>query len=127
MDSNDYLTLHWLARSYAWAHNTNEAFAVAVKALRAFPFHLPTLQLIVLLLSAQKNNYDALAVIDEALDEYPEHLGFLQLKAALEEKTSGPDVRTELFIERYPLRDKIKSRYFQPLNVIICFRLRWGL
>lgn len=90
-DPNDYLTLHWLARTYAWAHNTTEAFSVAVKALRAFPFHLPTLQLITLLLSAQKNNYDALAVVEEALDEYPEHLGFLQLKAALEEKTSGPE------------------------------------
>ncbi|CAL8143136.1 unnamed protein product [Orchesella dallaii] len=91
LDPMDYLVLHWLARTYAYAHNSNEAFAVAVKALRAFPFHLPTLQLIVLLLSAQKNNYDALAVVEEALDEYPEHLGFLQLKAALEEKTSGPE------------------------------------
>ncbi len=92
VDSNDYLTLHWLARTHAWKNNTNEALAVAIKALRLFPFHLPTLQLVVLLLSAQKSYADGLSIVEETLDEYPDHLGFLQLKAALEEKTLGPDV-----------------------------------
>lgn len=92
MDSSDYLTLHWLARAHAWMNNPHEAFAIAVKGLRAFPFHLPTLQLVVLLLSAQRNYNDALSIVEETLDEYPEHLGFLQLKAVLEEKISGPEV-----------------------------------
>lgn len=65
---------------------------MAVRALRLFPFHLPTLQLVVLLLSAQKSYSDGLAIVEETLDEYPEHLGFLQLKAALEEKIFGPEV-----------------------------------
>lgn len=92
MDPLDYLSLHWLARVNAWAGNLNDAFSAAVKALRAFPFHLPTLQLIILLLSAQRNYTDALAVTEEALDEYPDHLGFLQMKAALDKKIFGPDV-----------------------------------
>ncbi|XP_021951202.1 tetratricopeptide repeat protein 7B isoform X2 [Folsomia candida] len=92
LDPHDYLTLHWLARINAWKGSTNEAFAVAIRALRVFPFHLPTLQLVVLLLSAQKSYSDGLAIVEETLDEYPEHLGFLQLKAALEEKILGPEV-----------------------------------
>jgi len=93
MDPLDHLTLHWLARVYAWTGNIDDAFNVAVKALRAFPFHLPTLQLIILLLSAQRNYSDALAVTEEALDEYPDHLGFLQMKAALDQKIFGPEVK----------------------------------
>jgi len=92
LDPTDFLTLHWLARVHAWMNNSNEAFAVAVKGLRSFPFHLPTLQLVVLLLSSQKNYSDGLALVEEVLDEYPEHLGFLQLKSALEEKVFGPEV-----------------------------------
>lgn len=93
MDPQDFLVLHWVARVHAWLGNITDAFNIAVKALRAYPFHLPTLQLTVLLLSAQRNYSDALAVTEEALDEYPDHLGFLQMKAALDHKLFGPDVR----------------------------------
>ncbi|CAG7716142.1 unnamed protein product [Allacma fusca] len=91
MDPMDHLTLHWLGRVHAWSRNLQDGFAFSVRALRAFPFHLPTLQLIILLLSAQRNYPDALSVTEEALDEYPDHLGLLQMKAALEEVVLGPE------------------------------------
>ena len=92
IDPMDYLTLHWLGRIHAWSGNLQDAFAFSFRALRANPFHLPTLQLFVLLLSAERNYSDALSVTEEALDEYPDHLGLLQMKAALEEIILGPEV-----------------------------------
>jgi len=91
LDQLDYLVFHWQARVYAWQNDVESALVYAVKALKAYPFHLPTLELIILLLSAQKNYPDALSVVEESLDEYPDHLGFLQLKAALEDKFYGPE------------------------------------
>jgi len=64
---------------------------MAVKALREHPYHLPTLQLLVLLLSAQKAYGDGLSVVEETLEEFPEHLGFLQVKAVLEARVGGPE------------------------------------
>lgn len=65
-------------------------------ALNLRPEHVPSLHLLVLLLSAQKQNQEALQLVEAALEEYPDNLNLLYVKAHLEQNCSGGEVRFSL-------------------------------
>lgn len=51
--------------------------------------HIPSLHLLILLLSAHKQYSEALHLINSVLEEYPDNLNFLYVKAHLELRSSG--------------------------------------
>jgi len=55
--------------------------------------HVPSLHLLVLLLSAQNNDDEALQLVEAALDEYPDNLNLLYVKARVELQSRGGEVR----------------------------------
>lgn len=56
------------------------------------PEHAPSLQLLVLLLTAQKQHDEAAQLLDVALDEYPDDLNLMYVKAHLELFRQGGEV-----------------------------------
>jgi len=56
--------------------------------------HVPSLHLLVLLLSAQRRDAEAaLQLVEAALEEYPDNLNLLYVKAHVELQSQGGEVR----------------------------------
>lgn len=88
-DPNDHLAEYYLAHEYAMNRQINEAMIHVKIALNLRAEHIPSLHLLILLLSANKQYAEALHLINSVLEEYPDNLNFLYVKAHLELRSIG--------------------------------------
>ncbi|XP_054001797.1 tetratricopeptide repeat protein 7B [Hylaeus anthracinus] len=88
-DPNDHLAEYYLAHEYAINRQINDAMIHVKIALNLRAEHIPSLHLLVLLLSAHKQYSEALRLINSVLEEYPDNLNFLYVKAHLELRSIG--------------------------------------
>lgn len=93
MDPNDHLVDYYLAFYYACLAKVPEATVKVRHALILNPEHTPSLQLSILLLSAQKKINEAKALLESSLEDFPDHIGLLFIRARIEMQTEAPDVR----------------------------------
>ncbi|XP_015180157.1 PREDICTED: tetratricopeptide repeat protein 7B isoform X1 [Polistes dominula] len=91
-DPNDHLAEYYLAHEYAMNRQINEAMIHVKIALSLRAEHIPSLHLLVLLLSANKQYSEALHLINSVLEEYPDNLNFLYVKAHLELRSISGEV-----------------------------------
>ncbi|KAF7408227.1 hypothetical protein HZH68_003074 [Vespula germanica] len=91
-DPNDHLAEYYLAHEYAMNRQINEAMIHVKIALNLRAEHIPSLHLLVLLLSANKQYSEALHLINSVLEEYPDNLNFLYIKAHLELRSISGEV-----------------------------------
>ena len=84
---------YYLALQYAYGYQVTEAISHVKMALNLRVEHVPSLHLLVLLLSAQKHDAEALQLVEAALDEYPDNLNLLYVKAHVELQSQGGEVR----------------------------------
>lgn len=89
LDPNDHLPEYYLGFQYALEFQLQAAVTHVKRALNLQSEHLSSLHLLVLLLSAQKQNEDALQLITAALEEYPDCINLLYTKARLELQSEG--------------------------------------
>lgn len=92
MDPNDHLVYYYLAFYYACLAKVPEATVKVRQALTLNPEHTPSLQLAILLLSAQKKMNEAKALLESSLEDFPDHIGLLFIKARVELQTEAFDV-----------------------------------
>ncbi|CAN7994920.1 unnamed protein product, partial [Ixodes hexagonus] len=90
-DAYYHLPEFHLALHYAEVRQLSNAVQHAKRALELNPEHLPSLHLLALLLSAQKQHAEALQLITATLEEYPDCLNLLYTKAHLEDYCLGPE------------------------------------
>eukprot|EP00095_Tigriopus_kingsejongensis_P000698 maker-scaffold58_size443543-snap-gene-2.14 protein:Tk00698 transcript:maker-scaffold58_size443543-snap-gene-2.14-mRNA-1 annotation:"tetratricopeptide repeat protein 7b" len=88
-DGQDFLTEFYLAFFYAYVREISRAVEHVKRALQLNPEHLPSLHLMVLLLSSRKEYEEALDVANMTLSEYPDNLPVMSLKVRLEELVHG--------------------------------------
>ncbi|GFG28700.1 hypothetical protein Cfor_05984 [Coptotermes formosanus] len=88
-DPNDHLAEYYLALQFAYGYQVTEAISHVKMALNLRVEHVPSLHLLVLLLSAQKHDAEALQLVEAALDEYPDNLNLLYVKAHVELQSQG--------------------------------------
>ncbi|CAG2056515.1 unnamed protein product [Timema podura] len=88
-DPNDHLAEYYLALQYACIYQITEAVTHVKMALNLRSEHVPSLHLLVLLLSAHKQHGEALQLVEAAIEEYPDNLNLLNVKAHLELLKSG--------------------------------------
>jgi len=69
-----------------------EATTKVRQALTLNPEHIPSLQLAILLLSAQKKINEAKSLLESSLEDFPDHIGLLFIKARIELQTEASDV-----------------------------------
>ncbi|XP_076463678.1 tetratricopeptide repeat protein 7B-like [Babylonia areolata] len=91
LDHQDYLAAFHMALQQAILRQIPEAMHYVQVALMYRSDHIHSLHLLVLLLTAQKQNEEALMLIHAALEEYPENLSLLLTKSKLEELLVGPE------------------------------------
>lgn len=84
IDSNDHLAEYYLASQHAINYNIGDALLHIKNALHLRPEHPHSLQLLALLLTANRRPNEALDLVDKSLDEFPDNLHLLQVKAHLE-------------------------------------------
>lgn len=92
LDSNDHLVYYYLSFYYACLAKVPEAMAKVRQALTLNPEHTPSLQLAILLLSAQKKMNEAKDLLESSLEDFPEHIGLLFIRARIELQTEASDV-----------------------------------
>ncbi|XP_049781839.1 tetratricopeptide repeat protein 7B-like isoform X2 [Schistocerca cancellata] len=83
-DPNDHLAEYYLGLQYAYNGQLTEAVAHVKLALNLNAEHVPSLQLLVLLLSAHKQTAEALQLLDAVIQEYPDNMNLHYTKAQLE-------------------------------------------
>ncbi|KAJ4428146.1 hypothetical protein ANN_24160 [Periplaneta americana] len=91
-DPNDHLAEYYLALQFAYGCQVGEAMSHVKMALNLRAEHVPSLHLLILLLSAQKQHAEALQLVEAALEEYPDNLNLLYVKAHLELHSIGGEV-----------------------------------
>lgn len=69
-----------------------EATIKVRQALTLNSEHTPSLQLAILLLSAQKKMKEAKSLLESSLDDFPDHIGLLFIRARIEMQTEDSDV-----------------------------------
>ena len=82
----DNLPYFHLSLLMAHQRSLNDALEYAQIALTMNPGHLPTIQLLILILTGLKQHNAALDLCQAALQEFPDHLILLYIKAHLEEE-----------------------------------------
>lgn len=92
MDPNDHLVYYYLAFYYACLAKVPEATTKVRQALTLNPEHIPSLQLAILLLSAQKKINEAKSLLESSLEDFPDHIGLLFIRARIELQTEASDV-----------------------------------
>ncbi|XP_022670235.1 tetratricopeptide repeat protein 7B-like isoform X3 [Varroa destructor] len=75
---------------YANLHQIDAAMVCAKRALCLAPDFFPGVQLLIVLLTAQKKHEEALELVQLTLEEYPNNLNLLYLKVYLEDYLEGP-------------------------------------
>ncbi|XP_075226691.1 tetratricopeptide repeat domain 7 [Lycorma delicatula] len=91
-DPNDHLVEYYLALNLANRAQVSEAISHAKAALKLCPEHAPSLHLMVLLLTAQKQLNEAHSLLESALQDFPDNLNLHYIKAHLELSTHGGEV-----------------------------------
>nr|CAD7406233.1 unnamed protein product [Timema cristinae] len=91
-DPNDHLAEYYLALQYACIYQITEAVSHVKMALNLRSEHVPSLHLLVLLLSAHKQHGEALQLVEAAIEEYPDNLNLLNVKAHLELQSQGGEI-----------------------------------
>ncbi|KAK7104581.1 tetratricopeptide repeat protein 7B-like [Littorina saxatilis] len=91
LDPKDHLATFHVGLQLAILRQIPEAMHHVQMALMYQSDHIHSLHLLVLLLTAQKQNEEALMLIHAALEEYPENLSLLLTKSKLEEVLLGPE------------------------------------
>ncbi|KAG8276607.1 Tetratricopeptide repeat protein 7B [Homalodisca vitripennis] len=91
-DPNDHLVEYYLGLQCASRAQVSEAIAHTKAALKLCPEHAPSLHLMVLLLTAQKQLTEAHTLLDTALQDFPDNLNLLYIKTHLQLQTHGPEV-----------------------------------
>lgn len=84
LDTNDHLAKYYLGLHAAFQYQISEAVLHVKAALNLYPEHLPSLHLMILLLTAQKQMKEAAELLDFALQEYPDSISLHFLKIHLE-------------------------------------------
>lgn len=87
-----------MAFYYACLANVSEATLNIRQALKLNSEHTPSLQLAILLLSAQKKIKEAKILLESSLDDFPDHIGLLFIRARIEMHTEDSDVTINNFI-----------------------------
>lgn len=100
-DPNDHLAEYYLALQFAYGCQVGEAMSHLKMALNLRAEHVPSLHLLILLLSAQKQHAEALQLVEAALEEYPDNLNLLYVKAHIELQSQGGEVSFILLFLRY--------------------------
>ncbi|XP_021924008.1 tetratricopeptide repeat protein 7B isoform X2 [Zootermopsis nevadensis] len=91
-DPNDHLAEYYLALQFAYGCQVGEAMSHVKMALNLRAEHVPSLYLLILLLSAQKQHAEALQLVEAALEEYPDNLNLFYVKAHLELQSQGGEL-----------------------------------
>ncbi|XP_038072216.1 tetratricopeptide repeat protein 7B-like isoform X2 [Patiria miniata] len=91
LDSGDFLVLYHIALLLAISRQIPEALLKVRESLRLNGEHIPSLHLLALLLSAQKQYGEALGLIEVACNQYPDSISLMFTKVKLEEIQSGPE------------------------------------
>lgn len=84
LDSGDHLVEYYLGLHAAFRSQIPLAVSHVKNALNLFPEHLPSLHLMILLLTAQKQMKEASELLDSALQDYPDNIWLHFLKIHLE-------------------------------------------
>lgn len=92
IDPNDHLSEYFLALQKANACKVQEAIRHVKSALLLRADHVPSLHLLILLLSAQKQHHEALTLAKAVLEEYPDNLNIMYVQAHLELEVHGGEV-----------------------------------
>ncbi|XP_050437574.1 tetratricopeptide repeat protein 7B [Adelges cooleyi] len=92
LDSNDHLVHYYLAFYYASIANVSEATVKVRQALTLNPEHTPSLQLAILLLSAQKKMNEAKSLLESSLEDFPDHIGLLFIRAKIELHSEASEI-----------------------------------
>jgi tetratricopeptide (TPR) repeat protein len=100
LDPNDHLVHYYIAFYYACLAKVPEATIKVRQALSLNPEHTPSLQLAILLLSAQKKINEAKALLESSLEDFPDHIGLLFIRARIELQIEASDV-TKIIVFGY--------------------------
>ncbi|XP_014242615.1 tetratricopeptide repeat protein 7B isoform X2 [Cimex lectularius] len=92
LDPNDHLIEYYIGLSHASKGQVSEAVNHVKLALKLCPEHAPSLHLMVLLLTAQKQYSEAYSFLQSALLDFPDSLDLHYVKAYIELHTLGGDV-----------------------------------
>ena len=91
-DDQDHFAEFYLAYYYAQTRQIKKATLHVRNALNLHSYHLPSLHLMILLLSSNQDYAEALELTEQTMEEYPEHLGIMTLKIKLQEMIHGTEV-----------------------------------
>uniref|UniRef100_A0A0K8TA39 Tetratricopeptide repeat protein 7 N-terminal domain-containing protein n=2 Tax=Lygus hesperus TaxID=30085 RepID=A0A0K8TA39_LYGHE len=91
VDPNDHLIEYYIAMNCACRGQIFEAMTHIKSALKLCPEHAPSLHLMILLLTAQKQYNEATALLLTSLSDFPDSLDLHYVKAHLELHTQGGD------------------------------------
>ncbi|XP_014284960.1 tetratricopeptide repeat protein 7B isoform X1 [Halyomorpha halys] len=92
LDPNDHLVEYYLAISYACNGQTAEAVSHVKSSLKLCPEHAPSLHLMLLLLTAQRQYSEAQSLLKTAISDFPDSLDLHYVKAHLELHIQGPEI-----------------------------------
>ncbi|KAI5727260.1 hypothetical protein M8J76_017120 [Diaphorina citri] len=84
LDPNDHITYYYLGLHAACHADTTEAINYVKQALKLNPEHTASINLMILLLTAQKQVKESLALVESSLMDFPDNLNFSFLKANIE-------------------------------------------
>ena len=91
-DDQDHFAEFYLAYYYAQTRQIKKATLHVRNALSLHSDHLPSLHLMVLLLSCTQDYAEALELTEQTMEEYPDHLGVMTLKIKLQEMVHGTEI-----------------------------------
>lgn len=92
VDPNDHLIEYYIAMICSCRGQILEAMTHIKSALKLCPEHAPSLHLMILLLTAQKQYAEASALLHSSLSDFPDSLDLHYVKAHLELQVQGGDV-----------------------------------
>ncbi|XP_073996401.1 tetratricopeptide repeat domain 7 [Rhodnius prolixus] len=92
LDPNDHLVEYYIGMNCACRGQISEALAHVKAALKLCPEHAPSLHLMVLLLTSQKQYNEAYLLLQSALSDFPDSLDLHYVKAHLELHAQGGEV-----------------------------------
>lgn len=93
LDANDHLSKFYLGLHAAYLCQIAAAVSHVKVALSLCPEHLPSLHLMILLLTAQKQMKEASELLDSTLQDYPDNIALHFLKIHLELHLQNNEVR----------------------------------
>ena len=90
-DDQDHFAEFYLAYYYAQTRQIKKATLHVRNALNLHSCHLPSLHLMILLLSSNQDYTEALELTEQTMEEFPDNLGVMTLKIKLQEMIHGTE------------------------------------